>query len=89
MKRQQHWEKVWSRDNPREVGWYQESPSVSLSLVEKTGIGLDAHILDVGAGASTLVDGLLDRGFENIEILDQKTTLLIHLATAMAASCDP
>ena len=70
MKRQQHWEKVWSRDNPREVGWYQESPETSLSLVEKTGIDLDVRILDVGGGASTLVDGLLDRGFENIEVLD-------------------
>ena len=77
-KRQQHWERVWSRDNPREVGWYQESPSVSLSLVEKTGIGLDAHILDVGAGASTLVDGLLDRGFENIEVLDLTDSAFDH-----------
>ncbi len=78
MKRQQHWEKVWSRDNPREVGWYQESPGVSLSLVEKTGIRFDARILDVGAGASTLVDGLLDRGFENIEVLDLTDSAFDH-----------
>ena len=78
MKRQQHWERVWSRDNPREVGWYQESPGVSLSLVEKTGIDLDARILDVGGGASTLVDRLLDQGFENIEVLDLTESALDH-----------
>ncbi len=78
MKRQQHWEKVWSRDNPREVGWYQESPETSLSLVEKTGIDLDVRILDVGGGASTLVDGLLDRGFENIEVLDLTDSAFGH-----------
>ena len=58
----QHWEKVWSRDNPREVGWYQEAPTVSLGLIKNAGLDLDARILDVGGGASTLVDALLDRG---------------------------
>jgi len=70
MNRRQHWEKVWSRDNPREVGWYQEAPAVSLGLIKNAGLDLDARILDVGGGASTLVDALLDRGFTNIEVLD-------------------
>jgi len=52
------------------VTWYQDSPGVSLGLIEATRIGRDARILDVGGGASTLVDGLLDRGFENISVLD-------------------
>jgi len=78
VKRQQHWERVWSRDNPREVGWYQESPAVSLSLVDETGIDRDGRILDVGGGASTLVDGLLDRGFENIEVLDLTDSAFGH-----------
>jgi 2-polyprenyl-3-methyl-5-hydroxy-6-metoxy-1,4-benzoquinol methylase len=60
------------------LGWYQESPDVSLGLVERTGIDLDARILDVGGGASTLVDRLLDRGFENIEVLDLTDSALDH-----------
>ncbi len=78
MNRQQHWEKVWSRDNPREVGWYQEAPTVSLGLIKNTGLDLDARILDVGGGASTLVDGLLDRGFINIEVLDLADSAFDH-----------
>ena len=78
MNRQQHWEKVWSRDNPREVGWYQEAPSVSLGLIKNTGLDLDTRILDVGGGASTLVDGLLDRGFINIEVLDLTDSAFDH-----------
>jgi 2-polyprenyl-3-methyl-5-hydroxy-6-metoxy-1,4-benzoquinol methylase len=66
----QHWEKIWSAADPREVTWYQDSPKVSLGLIEATGIGHEARILDVGCGASTLVDGLFDRGFENISMLD-------------------
>ena len=78
MNRQQHREKVWSRDNPREVGWYQEAPTVSLGLIKNTGLDLDARILDVGGGASTLVDGLLDRGFINIEVLDLTDSAFDH-----------
>ena len=85
LKRQQHWEKIWSKDNPQQVGWYQESPAVSLDLIEKTGIGLDARILDVGGGASTLVDGLLDRGFANIEVLDLSDSAFVHSRTRLGA----
>jgi 2-polyprenyl-3-methyl-5-hydroxy-6-metoxy-1,4-benzoquinol methylase len=77
-KRQQHWEKVWSRENPRTVGWFQESLDVSLGLIAKTGIGRDARVLDVGGGASTLVDGLLDRGYEKIEVLDLTNSAFDH-----------
>ena len=78
MNRRQHWEKVWSRDNPSEVSWYQEAPAVSLGLIKNTGLDLDARILDVGGGASTLVDGLLDRGFINIEVLDLTDSAFDH-----------
>lgn len=88
MNRQQHWEGVWSRDNPREVGWYQESPRVSLNLVEKTGIDLDARILDVGGGASTLVDGLLDRGFRNIEVLDLTESAFGHSSSRLGSRAE-
>jgi 2-polyprenyl-3-methyl-5-hydroxy-6-metoxy-1,4-benzoquinol methylase len=60
------------------MGWYQESSGVSLGLVKATGIDLDARILDVGGGASPLVDGLLDRGFKNIEILDLTESAFDH-----------
>lgn len=85
VKRQQHWEKVWSRDQPQQVGWYKESPEVSLRLVKETGIDFGTRILDVGGGASTLVDGLLDRGFENISVLDLSDSAFGHTRTRLGA----
>jgi 2-polyprenyl-3-methyl-5-hydroxy-6-metoxy-1,4-benzoquinol methylase len=43
---------------------------VSLELIEHTGISRAAAIIDVGGGGSTLADDLLERGFENISVLD-------------------
>ena len=84
-KRRKHWERFWSKVRPHEVTWYQESPDVSLGLIDATGIDRDARILDVGGGASTLVDGLLDRGFENISVLDLSGSAISHAKTRLGA----
>jgi len=55
-KRSIHQERVWSTSHPHEVARYQETPDISLRLVEASKIDRHAHILDVGGGASTLVD---------------------------------
>jgi 2-polyprenyl-3-methyl-5-hydroxy-6-metoxy-1,4-benzoquinol methylase len=67
------------------VSWYQESPEVSLGLIEATGIDRDSRILDVGGGPSTLVDCLLDRGFENISVLDISDAAISHARTRLGA----
>jgi SAM-dependent methyltransferase len=77
-KRTHHWARVWSKSEPGNVSWYQESPEVSLRLIEATGITSDAHVLDVGGGASTLVDNLLERGFENVSVLDLCDSAIAH-----------
>jgi SAM-dependent methyltransferase len=78
LKRLTHWEKVWTKEKPDEVGWFQETAEVSLGLIEASGIDRAAHILDVGGGASKLVDGLLDRGFENVGVLDLSGSAMGH-----------
>lgn len=65
-----HWDAVYASRSYGEVSWYQETPVRSLSLIEATGIAVDDPIIDVGGGASTLVDKLLDRGFTDITVLD-------------------
>jgi trans-aconitate methyltransferase len=52
------------------VSWFQPEATTSLELIEGTGVALDAPVIDVGAGASLLVDGLLERGFRDITLLD-------------------
>ena len=68
--RRAHWQNVYETKAENEVSWYQESPVPSLDLIAATGLPGDAAIIDVGAGASRLVDSLLEKGFRQIAILD-------------------
>lgn len=68
--REDHWNKVYSTKAATEVSWFQEEPAASLALIDTAGIGPDDAIVDVGGGASLLVDRLLDRGQSDITVLD-------------------
>ena len=68
--RQAHWQRVYTSKGEKEVSWFQENPGPSLDLIARTGAGLDAKLIDIGAGASRLVDALLDIGFRDITVLD-------------------
>lgn len=68
--RQQHWDHVYATKAPMEVSWYQASPDVSLSLIASTGLGRSARLMDVGGGASTLVDALVASGHEAVTVVD-------------------
>ena len=76
MERRKHWEKVYRERSPETVGWYQALPAISLRLIEKTGLKKTDPIIDVGGGASVLVDHLLDGGFDNLTVLDISSTAL-------------
>jgi 2-polyprenyl-3-methyl-5-hydroxy-6-metoxy-1,4-benzoquinol methylase len=69
-KRKQHWEKQYSQKDPLEVSWYQKEPALSMSMIAQTGIGKDACIIDVGGGASLLVDRLQSDGYSCLSVLD-------------------
>ena len=70
MERQQHWESVWERSDPARVSWFQARPDASLRFIEAADLSRTASILDVGGGASSLVDSLLDDGYGHIGVLD-------------------
>jgi SAM-dependent methyltransferase len=61
----EHWERVYDKKPVKELGWYESSPEPSLSLIELCSLKKNAVILNVGAGATTLVDELLDLGYQN------------------------
>jgi len=65
-----HWDEVYATKRPTGVSWYQPHLSRSLALIERAGIGPGDRLIDVGGGASTLVDDLMDRGFRHITVLD-------------------
>jgi SAM-dependent methyltransferase len=72
-----HWEELYHSTSPGKVSWYQENPATSLDFIEKTGLPKEAPILDVGSGASTLIDQLLLRGYRNLALLDVSTKALL------------
>ncbi|MHA2391243.1 MAG: class I SAM-dependent methyltransferase [Promethearchaeota archaeon] len=65
-----HWEEIYNTKPPTDVSWYQTRPSLSLQLIKSTGIEKHQGIIDLGGGASLLVDCLLEDGYENLSVLD-------------------
>jgi ubiquinone/menaquinone biosynthesis C-methylase UbiE len=70
MSAKQHWETIYRTKATTEVSWFQREAHVSLDLIRSVAPDLDSAILDVGGGASTLVDGLIERGYRSVTVLD-------------------
>jgi len=70
MDRKEHWETVYRTRAHDAVSWFESMPETSLELIEACGLDSTAGIIDVGAGASALVDGLVDRGHSDVSALD-------------------
>lgn len=68
--RKQHWEAVYGSKPAHQTSWHQSHPELSLSMIENSGISRDAELIDVGCGASILLDYLLKLGFRHITVLD-------------------
>jgi SAM-dependent methyltransferase len=66
----QHWEKIYETKHPGELSWTQQTPTTSLNFILSFGLKKTAKIIDIGGGDSNLVDHLLEKGFENITVLD-------------------
>lgn len=70
MERKSHWEQVYHDRSPAQVSWYQSQPQPSWSMIENSGVPPAAAIIDVGGGASNLVDHLLASGWSAVTVLD-------------------
>ena len=81
----EHWEGVYHNKAVEELGWYEASPEPSLSLIKRCRLHREAAILNVGAGATTLVDGLLELGFSNIIANDISPSALEELRQRLGA----
>lgn len=74
--REAHWEQIYRERAVDSVSWYQQSPTPSLELFDSLGVQPDQPVVDVGSGASVLVDALLDRGFSDVSVLDISASAL-------------
>lgn len=78
MDTRSHWESVYATKRPEEVSWFQQSPSRSLALIDALPLPHDASVIDVGGGASALVDHLLDHAAWRVTVLDVAQAALKH-----------
>jgi len=85
MQPKDHWEKVYTTKAADAVSWFQPHADLSVGLIKATGVGLDATIIDVGGGASTLVDDLLVMGYTNLWVLDLSAAALAAARTRLGA----
>lgn len=78
MSTREHWDEVYRTRSPDSVSWYRPRLERSLAWIDRCGLDPDAHVVDVGGGASTLVDDLLARGFERVSVADISAEALAH-----------
>src|SRR5581483_9050926 len=74
--RTDHWQNVYLSKGEQEVSWSQLDPEPSLGLIEKFAPSRQAAIVDIGGGASRLVDALCARGYEKLTVLDLSAAAL-------------
>lgn len=68
--RESHWQRIYAEKGAEGVSWYRPHLDASLALIERIALDPAAAIIDIGGGASTLVDDLLARGHRNVAVLD-------------------
>lgn len=70
MDSKSHWEHVYRSRSPQEVSWFQHHADQSLALIHRISQGRPSSVIDVGGGASTLVDDLVDLSTFEVSVLD-------------------
>src|SRR5260221_6459429 len=86
--REAHWQQVYGKKSETEVSWFEARPDLSLALMEEAGYGADrlaAAVIDIGGGASRLVDALLARGQHAVTVLDLSAAALALARQRLAA----
>lgn len=83
--KQHHWDAVYGAKPITEVSWYEPHADRSLELIRRAGIELTDPIIDVGGGASFLVDDLLEAGYRDLTVLDVSAVVLEKLRLRLGA----
>jgi 2-polyprenyl-3-methyl-5-hydroxy-6-metoxy-1,4-benzoquinol methylase len=81
----EHWERIYAAHSPLDVSWHQAEPRLSLELIGRTGMVPGGAVIDVGGGASLLVDRLLAQGQRRVAVLDLAENALAHARRRLGA----
>ena len=66
----EHWNNAYQNNAVEKLGWFEDDPVASVDLIEKCNLSKDALIFNAGAGATTLIALLLEKGYSNILVND-------------------
>jgi hypothetical protein len=81
-----HWDNAYINSPQEKLGWYETDLSATLQLIEKVKLAKEARMLIIGAGSTTLVDELVNRGFSNIIASDISEVALNNLRDRVGES---
>ncbi len=79
----EHWENIYKVKDHKNVGWYQEYPAISLELLLKIHATPEHSVIDIGCGASLLVDNLVSQDYTNITLLDLSEAALSSIKSRL------
>ncbi len=82
---QTQWQSTYESKTEHEVSWHQDSPEPSLTLVTAAAASTASGIIDIGGGASHLVDHLVHRGYSNVSVLDLSSSALAKAKARLGA----
>lgn len=85
-KQEKHWQQVYATKQADAVSWFQADAVSSLAALDRFGLGVDTSLIDIGGGASQLVDVLLARGWSDLTVLDIADTALAAARTRLGAT---
>lgn len=85
--RQSHWEVIYTSKSENEVSWFEESPALSLEMIDQVSATRTSSVIDIGGGASRLVDHLVDC-FDDVAILDLSRAALQTAKTRVGKQAD-
>ena len=83
-----HCEAIYGAKGPQGVSWYRPHLDRSLKFIDQARLSPDAAIIDVGGGASTLVDDLLARGYFDVTVLDLSEAAIAQARARLGTSAD-
>lgn len=86
--RQEHWNEVYRTKAPDSVSWYQPTPEPSLRALDELEVPSTASLIDIGGGASSLVDRLIERGWSDLTVLDIAAPALEVAKGRLGAAAD-
>lgn len=86
--RKAHWESVYELKDPTEMSWFQAEPVTSLEMITNCGLKLSDPVIDVGGGASVLVDRMIDQDYTDLTVLDISEAALASSRNRLGLKAD-